>query len=86
MSSDKTLVIEHLFKKRWDAKNQRLRRTLVTQDDVVDAISFCNEQDGKGRSARNPANFMKDVVRGINASKHWPQLLGPPNHGGAAFG
>ncbi len=70
--SQKTQVIEHLFKKHWNAKNGALDKTLMSLDDVAQAIRECNKLQGTTLSDRNPANFMKDLLRGANASKNWP--------------
>lgn len=72
MASLKTKVVEYLFDKHWDEASQSLRQSLMSLDDVAQAIRACNEIDGAGRSDRNPANFMKDLMRGANASKNWP--------------
>lgn len=73
--SDKTDVIEHLFFRNWDASTKTLRKSAVDQREVVAAIQHCNAIDGKGRSARNPANFLKDLVRTDTASKNWPSSV-----------
>ncbi|MEQ5786833.1 hypothetical protein J3454_02895 [Erythrobacter sp. NFXS35] len=39
--------------------------------DVADAIRACRNQ-GVTLSDRNPANFLKDILRGGNASSRWP--------------
>lgn len=70
--SQKTQVIEHLFEKHWDAANGALDKTLMSLDDVAQAIRECNKLYGSTLSDRNPANFMKDLLRGANASKNWP--------------
>lgn len=70
MASEKTAVIKYLFDLYWDGT--RLTRTLMTLDDVKMAIRECNLQDGKQRSDRNPANFLKDIVRSRGASQIWP--------------
>lgn len=70
--SQKTQVIEHLFKKHWNATNGALDKTLMSLDDVAQAIRECNKLQGTTLSDRNPANFMKDLLRGANASKNWP--------------
>ncbi|APP82003.1 hypothetical protein ABQZ99_003235 [Xanthomonas hortorum pv. vitians] len=75
MASDKTDVILHLFEKYWDPGNLRLTKTLMTLQDVAEAIRACNTQDGKDRSDRNPANFLKDVIRSRGASKIWPRKI-----------
>ena len=48
---------------------------MVMSDDVVKAIIHCNAAFNLGLSTVNPANFMKDVVRGDNASENWPPRL-----------
>ncbi len=74
-SSDKTAVIEYLFEKYWDAQRGDLSKHVMSLTDVGNAIQFCNERDGRQRSVKNPANFVKDIVRSRNASKHWPSRL-----------
>lgn len=72
MASDKLPVIERI----WESLQEEGQgRTVVYFDDVIEAIHFCNEQDGLGRSVKNPANFMKDLIRSDNASQNWPQSL-----------
>lgn len=74
--SDKPIVIEHIFDQLWDPQRKVLKRTTVTSEDVITAISYCNEHKGTKLSVGNPANFMKDVVRGQNASRNWPRKIG----------
>ena len=75
MSSEKTVVIEHLFRKYWDDISHSLRKTVMTLDDVAVAIRECNEAKGTSLSDLNPANFMKDFMRGNSASRNWPDAL-----------
>jgi len=70
--SQKTKVIEHLFDKHWNEATATLDRSLMSLDDVAQAIRECNKVHGSTLSDRNPANFMKDLLRGANASKNWP--------------
>lgn len=70
--SQKTKVIEHLFDKHWNEATGTLDRSLMSLDDVARAIRECNKVHGSTLSDRNPANFMKDLLRGANASKNWP--------------
>lgn len=72
MASQKTKVIEHLFDKYWDEASGSLTKSLMSLDDVAQAIRDCNEAYGSTLSDRNPANFMKDLLRGANASENWP--------------
>lgn len=75
MASEKTRVIEYLFFKFWDKKTQKLTKSVMTMLDVQQAIRYCNKKLGSRLSDRNPANFMKDVVRGKGASKNWPDTV-----------
>jgi hypothetical protein len=75
MASEKTAVIEYLFSKYWDAKTKRLHKSIMSMTDVQEAIRHCNQTYGSSLSDRNPANFMKDMVRGQGASKNWPDAL-----------
>jgi len=47
----------------------------MTLAEVQRAIRHCNREHGTKLSDKNPANFMKDVVRGTGASKNWPEKL-----------
>ena len=46
----------------------------MSLDDVADGIRACRDQ-GVTLSDRNPANFLKDILRGQNASKNWPESV-----------
>jgi hypothetical protein len=76
MPSEKTAVVEHLFFKYWDASAGVLTKAVMSLEDVSTAIRECNELQGSTLSDRNPANFMKDFMRGNNASKNWPKAVG----------
>jgi hypothetical protein len=79
LASDKLPVIERI----WSLlQTEGADRRIVYFDDVLKAIDFCNEQDGKDRSARNPANFMKDLIRKDKASENWPASLKEARIGG----
>jgi hypothetical protein len=72
MASEKIPVIDYL----WDLLlEEGQQRRIVNQVDVVKAIQHCNAALGLTLSTSNPANFMKDVVRGDNASENWPERL-----------
>jgi hypothetical protein len=73
--SEKPYVIERIFTQRWDSKTNTLTRTKVTNVDVVEAIEWSNKEHRTTLSPRNPANFIKDVIRGKGASAMWPALL-----------
>jgi hypothetical protein len=70
MPSQKTVVVDHL----WDVLSAE-NRTIATFQDVREAINFCNEKYGNSLKTDNPANFMKDLLRGGNASTNWPARL-----------
>jgi hypothetical protein len=70
MASKKTKVVKYLYEKLSDEG-----RTVANFADVSDAIAECNERYGLDLSDNNPANFMKDLLRGMNASKNWPVEL-----------
>lgn len=74
MPSQKTLVIEHLFFKHWDEKSSSLSKASMSLDDIAEAIRECREH-GVTLSDRNPANFLKDILRGGNASAKWPNSV-----------
>jgi hypothetical protein len=72
MSSEKTLVIDLL----WDILHKEGRgRRMVMQSDVTKAIRLLRRTHNIELSTDNPANFMKDVVRGDNANSFWPARL-----------
>ena len=70
MASQKTVVVDHL----WDVLSES-GRTVATFKDVGDAIRFCNKNHNNTLKADNPANFMKDLLRGGHASRNWPERL-----------
>lgn len=82
MPSQKTAVVEHLFNKYWDEKSASLTKSLMNLEEVAEAIRECNETYGSKLSARNPANFMKDLLRGANASKNWPVAVAAKRYTG----
>ena len=73
--SKKTKVIEHLFDKYWDEAIGKPTKTLISLDDVVQAIQECNAAKKSSLRTNNPANFMKDFLRGANPSKNWPDSV-----------
>ena len=70
MASQKTVVVDHL----WDVLVGE-DRTVATFKDVGDAIRYCNTKYGNTLKSDNPANFMKDLLRGGHASRNWPERL-----------
>jgi hypothetical protein len=73
--SEKPLVIEHIFKSRWNQIDNTLSSTLVTNNDIVAAIAWAANNHGTVLSSNNPANFIKDLIRGNKSSAMWPDLL-----------
>ncbi|MFS2099407.1 hypothetical protein ACCC97_10625 [Variovorax sp. Varisp85] len=73
--SGKPPVIERVFDQLWDPISKTLARTVVTSADLVEAIAWCKEHHGITLSAKNPANFFKDIIRGSGAEGMWPQKL-----------
>ena len=80
MPSEKPIIIEYLFAKYWDSNTSTLRKSVMTLEDVSDAIRDCNATQGTSLSDRNPANFMKDFMRGNSASRNWPKALAALNY------
>lgn len=75
LRSQKPQVIERIYDQLIDPATGRLTRSIVTSNDVVEAILWCNEHQGTHLSEKNPANFIKDVIRGHGASTMWPRRL-----------
>lgn len=73
--SAKPYVIEKIFLDRWDEATNTLSATMVNSTEIVQAIEWANTNKGTSLSTRNPANFMKDLIRGKGASNMWPELL-----------
>lgn len=69
--SVKPVVIEWIYDKLVDPNTGNLRRSVVTTDDVVEGIHATKVD----LSTKNPANFIKDVIRGHGASGMWPERL-----------
>ena len=82
MASQKTKVFEHLFDKYWDEASGSLTKSLMSLVDVAQAIRDCNQAYGSTLSDRNPANFLKDFLRGGNASKNWPASVAAKQYTG----
>jgi hypothetical protein len=80
--SQKPQIIERIYDQLLDSATGRLARSIVTNQDVVEAITWCNEHKGTDLSDKNPANFMKDIIRGAGASGMWPQSLHQKRIGG----
>ncbi len=74
-ASEKHHAIEYIFDRHWDANAGRLKDPIVTKADVKEAIVWSNAKKGTNLSDDNPANFMKDIVRGQGGNRMWPQRL-----------
>lgn len=74
MSSAKPEVIERLFEKRWQPATRSLTQTLVTLNEVSEALREHNAAvPSRTLSDRNPANFFKDFIRNKQAAnRNWP--------------
>jgi hypothetical protein len=68
--SAKTIVIEHLFQKRYDPATGTVEPAVVTFDDLALAIAETNAN----LSTRNLANFWKDIVR-VDPEPYWPATV-----------
>lgn len=68
MASAKTEVIEYLGKKYIENPKDH---SVVTNDDIANAIDALEADLSK----RNPANFLKDIIRNRNANDNWPSFL-----------
>lgn len=76
MASYKTVVIESMFRKRFNSVTKILTNPIVTLAEVTDEINSYNLTAEKKVSARNPANFFKDIVRKRRAgNKNWPTAV-----------
>lgn len=71
MASEKTPVIEHLFFERYDRSADELSDEIVTLEQVSAAI----RKWGGALSDRNPANFMKDIVRSPSRNDVFPEAV-----------
>ena len=72
-NSQKLVVIERIYNQLLKTGGS-LKKT-ITNDDIVAAIDWCNNNKGTTLSTNNPANFIKDIIRGKNASGMWPDSL-----------
>lgn len=73
--SQKPDVIERLYDTLLDKSTGNLSRTVVTNGDIIEAIAWCKTNKESTLSVKNPANFLKDIIRGKNASNMWPDRL-----------
>jgi len=77
MPTDKTEIIEAIFRQRWSAKGRKLSEPIVTLTDVSEAIADYNRKHRERQmSTRNPANFFKDFIRNReSANRNWPPFV-----------
>ncbi len=77
MPSEKTPIIESLFRARFNEKTGKLSAPVVTLEDVSQAIQAYNAgSPGRSMSTRNPANFFKDFIRNrLGANSNWPAYV-----------
>jgi hypothetical protein len=75
LRSQKPAVIERIYDNLLDPATGRLARTVVTNADIVESIEWCRKHADCTLSSKNPANFMKDIIRGKGASGMWPRRL-----------
>lgn len=74
MPSPKTQIVEALFNERWDEQAGSLRQPVIMLQEVTTAIQRWNQEHPDDQlSARNPANFFKDLTRRrATANASWP--------------
>jgi len=75
MPSSKIPVLEHIFDLLFDKNSGQLTRSIVTLNDVVQAIRHCNAAGITNLNEKNPANFLKDLIRSENVNQNWPIKL-----------
>src|SRR6185369_8586705 len=77
MLSNKSKIIENIFRSRWE--RDHLTNPIVSLEDVQHAIDEFNSvpaNKDKKLSSKNPANFFKDFHRISNtANKNWPPFV-----------
>lgn len=75
VKSQKPEIIDRIYDQLLDPVTGKLTRTIVTNDDITAAILWAQTAIGSTLSVNNPANFMKDIIRGQGASGMWPERL-----------
>jgi hypothetical protein len=76
MPSEKTDIIEAIFDQRWIPASGELTNAVVTLEDVREAIEQRKRTHGSALSARNVANFFKDLTRRRrSANSNWPSSV-----------
>lgn len=72
--SRKKPIIQWLYEKRTDPITGALVEPRVTTDEVQEAIRWGKKQ-GIDLSEKNPANFLKDLIRKTTANSNWPEKI-----------
>src|SRR5437773_708681 len=77
MPSEKTKIIEQIFNAKWNQTTGEIQNSIVTLHDVQQAIERYRRANPRTQlSARNPANFFKDLTRKrANANLNWPATV-----------
>lgn len=73
--SEKPPVIDRIYDTLLDPESQELARTVVTYDDVKQALEWARATHGLKLKGSNPFNFMKDIIRGEGGAGMWPERL-----------
>jgi len=73
--SAKNQVFLVLFQERYNADDGALAHSMVTLDEVADAIRQVNRDRDLSLSDRNPANFIKDYLRSNRRNEIWPDEI-----------
>jgi hypothetical protein len=73
--TQKPIIFEYLFGQRYDSGAKTISDPLITSEDVVSAINYCNANFSTTLSTKNPANFLKDFLRSNQRNELWPAPL-----------
>lgn len=73
MPTYKTSIIEKFFRERYDEESKTLKNPVVSLEEVKAAIAARNLAETATDSDKNPANFIKDFMRNVDAAnENWP--------------
>jgi hypothetical protein len=71
--SDKPDIIRELWKSRWNPRSKTLKNPVVTLSELQEVIQRFRQAGRTKLSDRNPANFIKDLVRKKKSFlENWP--------------
>jgi hypothetical protein len=73
--SEKPIVFEYLFNRRYDWESGTFTPLTVTNGEIQDAINHLQQDEGITLSTGNPANFLKDFLRSQNRNAQWPASI-----------